>query len=230
MIRQSESIAALCAALVAAQAKMPGVPKATKGQVGNAVRFYADLSTVLDTVQPVLAEHKLGFAQFPCDSERGAVAVTTRLFHCSGEWMESTVSMPSSGNGAQGVGSALTYCRRYSLMAVLGLAAEDDDGKAASTPPPRQQQPRQTGGNARPATERTDPNAITPTQTRAMQAGFNGAGIRERADRIAFIVRTVGRPVESSQELTKVEAAKVIGAIEAMVATGEVPSPEGAQS
>ena len=216
MIRQSESIAALCAALVTAQADMPGVPKATKGQVGNATRFYADLATVLDVVQPVLAANGLGFAQFPCDSERGAVAVTTRLLHKSGEWMESTVSMPSSGNGAQGVGSALTYCRRYSLMAVLGLAAEDDDGQAASAPAPEQRQQRAAAAPAATATG----GGATDQQIQRMAIAFTEKGIRDRVERLTFISNVVGREVGSSKDLTKQEASTVIDAI-ASVSTEE---------
>lgn len=209
MIRSSDTIGALCAALVVAQAEMPGVPKTTKGQVGSAVRFYADLAAVVEVVQPVLAKHDLGFVQFPCDSDRG-VAVTTRLFHTSGEWMESTVSMPSGGNGAQGVGSALTYCRRYSLMAVLGLAAEDDDGKAASHPPPRPAPPRQ-----QPAPPVAAGRGITEAQTKALGAAFTGAGIKDRDGRIEFIATTIGRTVESSKELTRDEVQRVFEALDA---------------
>ncbi len=214
MIRASDSIGALCAAMVAAQAEMPNVPKTTRGQVGNAVRFYADLAAVVEVVQPVLAAHGLGFVQFPCDAERG-VAVTTRLFHKSGEWMESTVSMPSAGNGAQGVGSALTYCRRYSLMAVLGLAAEDDDGKAASPPQQRPAPTRQL--TPKPAGRATA--GITEAQTKALGAAFSGIGIRDRDERIAFISNAIGRQVTSSQELTKDEASQVFNAIDATLGT-----------
>lgn len=211
MIGQSESITALCAALVGAQAEMPGVPKATKGQVGNATRYYADLATVLEVVRPVLAAHDLGYAQFPCDSGNGAVAVTTRLFHKSGEWMESTVSMPSAGNGAQGVGSALTYCRRYSLMAVLGLAAEDDDGQAASAPPPKAT--RQSRAPKPENEAPSDPNAITRQQSQRLGIAFGDIGIRDRDERLRFVGNVIGRDVASSNELTKQEASDVLDAI-----------------
>ena len=213
MIRQSESISALCAALVAAQAEMPGVPKATRGQVGTAIRFYADLSSVLEVVQPVLAKHKLGFVQFPYGGTGGSVTVVTRIFHESGEWMECEASMPTGGNGAQGVGSATTYQKRYSLMAVLGLATEDDDGKAASAPA-KQQQPQRAPRQQAPADEAVDPNAISAPQLKKLMALFNEHGYVERNARLALAVSVVGRDVESSNDLTKTEAARLIDHLE----------------
>lgn len=131
MIRQSDTITKLSAALVAAQAELTNAPKETKGQVGSAVRFYTDLPTLTDHVRPTLAKHGLGYVQFPCNTMAGHVGLVTRLLHEAGEWIEDEYSMPA-GQGAQGAGSALTYARRYALMAVLGIAADDDDGAAAS--------------------------------------------------------------------------------------------------
>jgi hypothetical protein len=63
------------------------------------------------------------------------VHVTTLLSHTSGQWMQSCVSSPIGKADSQGVGSAITYLRRYSLAAVAGVAQEDDDGNAASGKP-----------------------------------------------------------------------------------------------
>jgi ERF superfamily len=208
MIRTSETVGTICAALVKAQAVMPGVPKATKGQVGSQIRFYADLSDVLDVVRPILAEHGLAYVQFPCESVQGSVAVATRLVHESGEWMESEVSMPSQGSGAQGVGSAITYARRYSLMAVLGLAAEDDDGAAASvrrTPPA----PRAARAEPQPSS-----SALTDAQMRKLQALANDKGLTERNARLAMWSTTIGRDVTTANDLTKTEAGTIIDAME----------------
>ena len=59
--------------------------------------------------------------------------------HESGEWIESTITVPMSKNDAQGYGSAITYARRYSLAAITGLPQEDDDGNEAS----KQSKPKQ---------------------------------------------------------------------------------------
>ncbi len=54
------------------------------------------------------------------------------LMHESGEWIAGTITMQASKDNPQAVGSALTYARRYSLMAIVGIASEDDDGTSAS--------------------------------------------------------------------------------------------------
>lgn len=92
---------------------------------------YASLSNILDTIAEPLTKNGLTFVQFP-EGENG---LTTRLMHTSGEWMEATYQMKPAKNDPQGLGSAITYQRRYSLGAILGLnIEEDDDGNAASLP------------------------------------------------------------------------------------------------
>lgn len=90
---------------------------------------YATLSNILEGIKDPLIENGLTFVQFP----DGVNGLTTRLMHESGEWMEATYSMTPAKNDPQGLGSAITYQRRYSLGAVLGLNIDvDDDGNAAS--------------------------------------------------------------------------------------------------
>jgi len=59
------------------------------------------------------------------------VEVETRLLHSSGQWMGDTITVPVGKPDAQGVGSALTYARRYALASFAGVAPEDDDGNGA---------------------------------------------------------------------------------------------------
>jgi ERF superfamily protein len=205
MIRQSETITKLAPAVVAAQAEMTNAPKDTKGQVGNQIRFYTDLPTITDHVRPILAKHGLGYVQFPCNTLTGHVGLTTRLIHASGEWLEDEYSMPA-GQGAQGVGSALTYARRYALMALLGIAADDDDGAAAS-----QGQPKA----ARRPTQAQGGKTVTPAQLTKLGVSFGENGIKDRDARLAYVATIVGHPVESSKDLTTTEAGQVIDALEA---------------
>lgn len=210
MIRQSDSITKLATALVAVQAEMTNAPKETKGQVGNQVRYYTDLPTLADLVRPILAKHGLAYLQFPSDGSGSIVSLTTRLLHESGEWMEDILTMPA-GQGAQGVGSALTYARRYALMAVLGIAADDDDGAAASQgarqPKPKARQDPPEG----PQTAK----AITPAQLTKLGASFTDNGITDRDARLAYVEHVVGRPVGSSKDISAKEAGAVIDALEA---------------
>jgi hypothetical protein len=110
---------------------------------------YADLSACVEAVIDSL--HKNGFALMQKTHEcESGVAVETILMHESGEQISGGIlRVPASKQDPQGYGSALTYARRYSLMAVCGIAPEDDDGNAASKPKPaekKMQIPANVGG------------------------------------------------------------------------------------
>lgn len=101
---------------------------------------YADLPSVIDAIKGPLANHGLAFIQKPFDCERG-VSIETILLHSAGEQMSlGVVSVPVDKNNAHGTGSAMTYARRYGLMAGFGVPAEDDDGNAAVAAPPKRQE------------------------------------------------------------------------------------------
>lgn len=97
---------------------------------------YADLSSLLVTCKPVLAKHKLAVIQSPCDAEGGRVGLSTIIMHESGEMLRlEPFSSPITKQDPQGVGSAITYMRRYALKAALAIPEEDDDANIASAPP-----------------------------------------------------------------------------------------------
>lgn len=115
--------------LVAAFAEIEG---AAKDKVNPHFKSkYADLTSVIDAIKPVLSKHNLAFYQRPQPSE-GGILVQTMLRHASGEEVDlGTLYVPANKQDAQGFGSALTYARRYALMTAFGVPAEDDDGNAA---------------------------------------------------------------------------------------------------
>jgi hypothetical protein len=134
-MEQSTDITALCEALAAFQGEVCGAPKGGKNpHLKNA---YTRLEDAILATQEARDRHGLAVVQFPTGEANGSIGVTTRLTHKSGQWMESTFAMPiSSGKGttgAQQVGSALSYARRYAYLAVLGLATVDDDGEGTRT-------------------------------------------------------------------------------------------------
>ena len=93
---------------------------------------YADLSTCVKAVIDALNDNGIALVQncHPCDD---GVSVETIFYHESGELINCGIlHVPAAKNDPQGYGSALTYARRYSLMAACGIAPEDDDGNAAS--------------------------------------------------------------------------------------------------
>ena len=126
-MNQSESIVELAAALAKAQGEMGGAKK------GSANPFfkskYADLGAVIEAIKPSFARNNLSYVQFVVTNEIGA-GVSTRIMHSSGEWLEGEFIIPCKLD-AHGIGSAITYARRYGLQAVAGVPAEDDDGNHA---------------------------------------------------------------------------------------------------
>lgn len=102
---------------------------------------YADLAACVEAVIDALNANGIALVQRTHDSDNG-VAVETLLVHESGETISGGIlHVPAAKHDPQGYGSALTYARRYSLMAACGIAPEDDDANAASkarsTPVPR---------------------------------------------------------------------------------------------
>lgn len=131
----SETIANIAAAICAAQGVMPAVPKDSTNP--HFKSKFASLDGIIERTKPVLAKHDLAIVQGAAgESAPGTVTVEMLLLHKSGEWIMSQVVMPLAKNDPQGVGSAITYGRRYLVAAMLSLAAdEDDDGNASSHRP-----------------------------------------------------------------------------------------------
>jgi hypothetical protein len=132
-MRMSENISNLSTALSQFQGEVTNPHNAATNPQFRSK--YAPLDVVINTVKPVLAKYGLSFIQ-STSTEGENVGVTTLLMHESGEWIESdTVYLPAyqlKGGGikefnSQAIGSSMTYGRRYSLSAVLGLSSEDDD-------------------------------------------------------------------------------------------------------
>jgi hypothetical protein len=93
---------------------------------------YADLSACVEAVIDALNDNGIAMIQKCYDCNTG-IMVETVFIHESGEMLECGIlQVPASKQDPQGYGSALTYARRYSLMAACGIAPEDDDGNAAS--------------------------------------------------------------------------------------------------
>ena len=96
---------------------------------------YADLAACVEAVVDALNNNGIALTQRVSPSENGVI-VETVFIHESGEVINcGQLHVPATKHDAQGYGSALTYARRYSLMAACGIAPEDDDGNAASKRP-----------------------------------------------------------------------------------------------
>lgn len=96
---------------------------------------YADLAACLEAVDEALLDNGIALIQETFEDATG-ITVETVFMHESGETLRcGKLHVPASKQDPQGYGSALSYARRYSLMASCGIAAEDDDGNAASRKP-----------------------------------------------------------------------------------------------
>ncbi|MFA5243680.1 MAG: ERF family protein [Pedobacter sp.] len=131
-MEKSESIINLAKALMAFQMK---VAKINKDAVNPFFKSkYASLSNIQEAIYTPLAESGLTYSQLPS----GQNGLCTILIHAeSGEYFLDTYTMPvAKQNDPQAVGSAITYAKRYALVAMLGLNIdEDDDGNEASKKP-----------------------------------------------------------------------------------------------
>ena len=133
-MRHSETISKLAAALAAFQADIKDPMRS--GENPHFRSRYVQIDGLLDAVRPVMAQHGLSFIQ-STGGDGQAVSVTTMVMHTSGEWIETdALVLKAVKADPQGAGSAITYGRRYSLSAALGVAwDDDDDGNAASGKP-----------------------------------------------------------------------------------------------
>ena len=132
-MKMSETIAELATALSKAQGQ---IEDASKDGLNPAFRSkYADLAAVRAVIREPLAVNDLAVMQFP-RTRQNYVEVETMLVHKSGEFFSETLEIPVAKFDAHGIGSGITYGRRYGLMSILCLAAVDDDGNAATEKPP----------------------------------------------------------------------------------------------
>lgn len=139
---QSEQINELAAALSKAQLEYAPVHKdSLNPHYGSK---YADLATVIAATQKALAKNGLTVTQWPCaDNNVKEAGVISELAHSSGQWKRMELMLPATGKAkdgntkydAQTIGIAITYARRYSYQAIVGVAAElDDDANLISEP------------------------------------------------------------------------------------------------
>lgn len=105
---------------------------------------YASLASVWEAARKPMTDAGLSLVQLPEESEPGTVKIKTMLIHSGGGHISSVCVLPVTKQDAQGYGSAITYARRYAMMAMLGICADDDDGQGATQHTGRTQESRAT--------------------------------------------------------------------------------------
>lgn len=128
-MNKSENINELAAALSKAQSEILGAKKTTANKFFNSQ--YADLAEVWEACRDPITKNGLCVMQPIKISDDGSVVVETLLAHSSGQWVSDELKMLPKKNDPQGVGSCITYGRRYGLAAMVGIPQVDDDGETA---------------------------------------------------------------------------------------------------
>ncbi len=124
-MQTSQEVSNLFKALCECKKDFVPLPKNKKGYGYS----YTPLDSVIDMLNNVLPKHGINFVQFP-STMGDSYALTTRVFHVSGEWMEDTIIFNmteiSKANDTQKLGASITYFRRYALSAIFGIASDED--------------------------------------------------------------------------------------------------------
>lgn len=188
----SDDITELAAALALAQGDLKAISKTGKSNYGK----FVELGAALEHALPILSKQGLSITQMPIVTEDNTTHLVTMLLHKSGQWMKSTYPVRMQQTTPQGQGSAITYARRYALMAVVGIAGDDDDGQAGtegSTP-----ETRRPATAPRPGQVSTKDPLVGPTKIGMLmvQAKF-ASGKIARQDIIKFFTDETGmKPTE----------------------------------
>jgi len=134
----SQETGEIAAAMAKAQAAIENPTKhktaKVKSDKGNYDYMYTDLAAGLECIRPALSAQSIAVFQVPTIDRSGNIILLTRLIHSSGQWVEGDYFVCGPNLDHQKKGSALTYSRRQSLFAMVGIAGadDDDDGSAAS--------------------------------------------------------------------------------------------------
>jgi len=179
---------------------------------------YATLSALVSRAAPVLASHGLAVSQLLT----GDGAVTTMLLHKSGQYLETTLRLEPVKKDPQGVGSAITYARRYAYAAILGLVSdEDDDGNSACTPAGKAKEsltpPKELPKTQSPAADLGD----KPENPKTINERFQKALVCLGKEKFTKILKSGG--YNSMKEIkTTAQAEKMLIVLDAEISNQEV--------
>lgn len=189
----TEQLNELAAALAKAQGAMQNAKKDANNPFFKSK--YADLASVWDAVRGPLSSNDLSVIQsIDCD-EHGMVLIT-KLLHSSGQWVDSKVMVKAVKEDPQGLGSAITYMRRYALQAIAGVSPDEDDGEAAmGRDEEGDKKQKAKPAPAKPAPTKPVPASPAPTNSRDARV------TAKQVDRFWSIVTASGYTNDQGKEI-----------------------------
>lgn len=159
---------------------------------------YADLSEVWGAWQVIGPKHGLSIVQAVKLLQDGQQALVTTLLHESGESVTSEMLLTPTKNDMQGIGSAITYARRYCMAALVGIVQDDDDGNAASEGAPR----ANSNGQRTAAPRQAEDPAVAKSRDDFMRIkeAINLSKTPEEIDRV---IKAQGKTLESIKAVSQ---------------------------
>lgn len=159
---------------------------------------YADLESVWGACHEQLQENKIVVVQTGSEDE-GQFYLITTLIHESGEWISSDIPLVMEKETMQGLGSAITYSRRFGLSAILGILQEDDDGNKASTTKKHQNTSKASEVNKSDKTPQGHAHEVSKEHT----VTFNGTMIKIKEITDSTKIATASKFVEDNKDKFK---------------------------
>lgn len=159
---ENEARKAFDAAMADLRSDLPTISKNNTVSHSGASYDYEDLSTIVEKVSPVMAEHDLSFRWRTDSEEANNVKVTCIISHRDGHSEETTLSASPDTSGSknpiQAIGSTVTYLQRYTLKAALGIAAgPDDDAQSVSNSGAKKKKAKKQGQGGKSTTNNDTP-------------------------------------------------------------------------
>ena len=178
MNTHSENIAELAVALAKAQSENGIVIKDAANPFFKSK--YATLASVWEAVRPALTKNGLSIVQMPSHDEHGYY-VETMMIHGSGQWIKNRTYMKVVKDDPQGVGSLISYARRYALQAMTMVCPEDDDGEVAMGRTPQQHKPASVKVDDIKVVKKEEPKPVKQEEPKAESgtSKFNGPSHQE---------------------------------------------------
>jgi len=163
-IKMSDAVNELFTALAIAQGAVKKAVKDTKNEFFKST--YADLESVWDVVREPFSTNGLAVIQIPT-SDGDKAGVVTIMTHKSGQYISGKLLLKFVKNDPQGMGSCITYARRYALAAFAGIAQTDDDGNAASGLPNNMTSKKEPASKPATAPAAATPPPVKPAESTA---------------------------------------------------------------